>query len=479
MEHFGENQQMISLRLLYIDTMTKEKIFMAQEATILAARSVQISTIISKIATLEGQISSFASSDTTNEMILVLEKLKKNVQDVLDTYAAVMKNKPITYQRKYAGKSAVTGANEAIESISSIQQALALAEACNKNRTNYADDEYAVVYKIQPGDTLSELAKKYNVSVDELCRLNNIKNRNLIRAGADLLIPITLPVGMALPMMISGVPLKHIGNTSGNNSSANNVSSASNSNAAKNGATSATDTGKANSQANTTPSTPTQSTTTGTVKFSVTQTGDKTVYQYDVKTQSQRDSTKKIKYGDGTLNDDGCGPTSLSTCLNALNGEGFTDPKKMCDYSSNHGAFGVGGTSMGKLFSEWCKDYPEYHYEAIFSATDKRGCPNDSEIKALIEALRQGKVGTLGTNHNGSSDKNIFAGAAHIVAVTGLEESTNGKIRLIISDPNAVNNSTYYNRCISTGKVEMIGDKTYVDLDVAAKYIRSIRIISK
>lgn len=42
---------------------------------------------------------------------------------------------------------------------------------------------------IKKGDTLSEIAIKYNTTVAELVRLNNIKNPNLIYAGATLIIP--------------------------------------------------------------------------------------------------------------------------------------------------------------------------------------------------------------------------------------------------------------------------------------------------
>ena len=44
-------------------------------------------------------------------------------------------------------------------------------------------------YKIQSGDTLSGIAKKYNTTVDELASLNNIKNKNLIYTGDVLKIP--------------------------------------------------------------------------------------------------------------------------------------------------------------------------------------------------------------------------------------------------------------------------------------------------
>lgn len=44
-------------------------------------------------------------------------------------------------------------------------------------------------YKIQKGDTLSKIAKQYNVSINELARLNNIKDINKINAGTILKLP--------------------------------------------------------------------------------------------------------------------------------------------------------------------------------------------------------------------------------------------------------------------------------------------------
>lgn len=44
-------------------------------------------------------------------------------------------------------------------------------------------------YKIQSGDTLSAIAKKYNTSVDAIAAANGIKNKNLIYTGDTLSIP--------------------------------------------------------------------------------------------------------------------------------------------------------------------------------------------------------------------------------------------------------------------------------------------------
>ena len=43
-----------------------------------------------------------------------------------------------------------------------------------------------VYYTVVKGDNLTKIAKKYNTTVDELVRLNNIKNKNLIYIGQKL-----------------------------------------------------------------------------------------------------------------------------------------------------------------------------------------------------------------------------------------------------------------------------------------------------
>ena len=46
-----------------------------------------------------------------------------------------------------------------------------------------------MTYVIRPGDTLSSIARRFNTTVEELVRLNNIANPDLIIAGETLLIP--------------------------------------------------------------------------------------------------------------------------------------------------------------------------------------------------------------------------------------------------------------------------------------------------
>ncbi|MCP9915383.1 LysM peptidoglycan-binding domain-containing protein [Cyanobium sp. ATX 6F1] len=44
-------------------------------------------------------------------------------------------------------------------------------------------------YTVQPGDTLSALADRYGVSVDRLIQLNNLKSANDLQAGSQLVVP--------------------------------------------------------------------------------------------------------------------------------------------------------------------------------------------------------------------------------------------------------------------------------------------------
>lgn len=48
-------------------------------------------------------------------------------------------------------------------------------------------------YTVQPGDTLGEIADRFDVDLNDLSRLNNINNPNLIYVGQPLIIPIQKP----------------------------------------------------------------------------------------------------------------------------------------------------------------------------------------------------------------------------------------------------------------------------------------------
>lgn len=56
----------------------------------------------------------------------------------------------------------------------------------SKQPTQTVSSEANITYTIQPGDTLNAIARRFNTTVDELVRLNNIANPNLIYAGNKL-----------------------------------------------------------------------------------------------------------------------------------------------------------------------------------------------------------------------------------------------------------------------------------------------------
>jgi LysM repeat protein len=47
------------------------------------------------------------------------------------------------------------------------------------------------VYEVRPGDSLYSIARKYGISIDELCRINNINKRRVLQPGQKLKVPIS------------------------------------------------------------------------------------------------------------------------------------------------------------------------------------------------------------------------------------------------------------------------------------------------
>ena len=55
---------------------------------------------------------------------------------------------------------------------------------------NTQNDIYSmVIYFVKPGDTLWKIAKKFKSKIDDIARVNNIEDENLIKPGQQLYIP--------------------------------------------------------------------------------------------------------------------------------------------------------------------------------------------------------------------------------------------------------------------------------------------------
>ena len=51
-------------------------------------------------------------------------------------------------------------------------------------------DSGIIIYYVQPGDTLWQIAKRYCVALDDIVRFNNIQDKDVIGEGERLIIPI-------------------------------------------------------------------------------------------------------------------------------------------------------------------------------------------------------------------------------------------------------------------------------------------------
>jgi LysM repeat protein len=80
------------------------------------------------------------------------------------------------------GSSATGSQNEMSRESDQVEKQTALAGA---KPTGQASKQY---HEVQSGESLYLIATKYGLSVDELCRLNNIHPRQIIRPGQKLLL---------------------------------------------------------------------------------------------------------------------------------------------------------------------------------------------------------------------------------------------------------------------------------------------------
>ena len=58
-----------------------------------------------------------------------------------------------------------------------------------KSHAPSAGSEYGREHVVRPGETLSEIASAYGVTLNALVRANGLKNANAIRVGQKIFIP--------------------------------------------------------------------------------------------------------------------------------------------------------------------------------------------------------------------------------------------------------------------------------------------------
>ena len=72
---------------------------------------------------------------------------------------------------------------------SKIRLPLGTAPAAEKAIAKLTPYDYPFKYKVVAGDSLWAISRRYNVTVDELCELNNIKENDILKIGKILYIP--------------------------------------------------------------------------------------------------------------------------------------------------------------------------------------------------------------------------------------------------------------------------------------------------
>lgn len=123
-------------------------------------------------------------------------------------------------------------------------------------------------------------------------------------------------------------------------------------------------------------------------------------------------------YAGGTIEENGCGPTSLCMVYIARTGDASMSPKEMADYSTQNGYY-VDGMTKWSFMDQGARALGLSPSGVVISAD------------AVTEALQNGKILIV------SVGKGDFTDNGHFMVVTGLDD--NGQ--LIIHDPNSAVNS--------------------------------------
>ena len=59
-------------------------------------------------------------------------------------------------------------------------------KAMNENELNAVSGGTILPYQVQPGDTMASIAARYNVTVEQVAKWNNIQNPDSIQVGQQL-----------------------------------------------------------------------------------------------------------------------------------------------------------------------------------------------------------------------------------------------------------------------------------------------------
>jgi len=121
-----------------------------------------------------------------HELTHVVQQRSGRVQPTKQGKGMPVNDSPaLEHEADVMGKRAAEGKkNKSLENSNEIFGSY--TKYIQKKEGDENSEDGAIVYKIKGGDTLSELAQKYDVSVESLAKWNNIKNVDKIYAGDEI-----------------------------------------------------------------------------------------------------------------------------------------------------------------------------------------------------------------------------------------------------------------------------------------------------
>ncbi|MCR5149388.1 MAG: C39 family peptidase [Eubacterium sp.] len=122
-----------------------------------------------------------------------------------------------------------------------------------------------------------------------------------------------------------------------------------------------------------------------------------------------------MKYGDGFMSNNGCGPTSLAMVVVYMTGNKDATPAKIAKYADDNGYYYDGVGTAWSLLNHACMEYGVYAKEIGFSE------------EAMIEAVTTGHplVAIVG--------RGDFTDGGHFIVITGYEDG-----EFTVNDPNSI-----------------------------------------
>ena len=133
----------------------------------------------------------FYSDDIFYESKEVIEYVPKNLEESgnIISYNVQRGNTLYSLAKRYNTTIFNIARENDIKNVNLIYVGEVLKIIPNYNNVESKGSTSKVYYKVEKGDTLYKIAREYNVSIEKIVSLNNIKNPNLIYVGEILKIP--------------------------------------------------------------------------------------------------------------------------------------------------------------------------------------------------------------------------------------------------------------------------------------------------